>query len=150
MDDGNETSEQIDQSLSDTSNDTTIISRNSPQNVPDDNNQILPKNDDNGGSTSSPSDDILNGDGNGPKSCLSRRCSSRSSSIKKKVNYSESQEIIPPPPLDPVYAVFDDEDEVFSDSISPKVPRGDMCTPYPKKKGSIPGMVLPDWFLDER
>lgn len=77
-----------------------------------------------------------------PKSCLSsRRCSSKSS-IKKKVNYSDSKEYMP---------MATDDDEVFSDSISPQLPRGDMCTPYPKKKGSLPGMSFPsDWFPDDR
>lgn len=100
-------------------------------------------------STSSPSADITPNDQ--PKSCLSRRCSSRTS-IKKKVNYSEDQEIIPLPIDSPPFSSngTGDDDEVFSDSISPKIPRGDMCTPYPKKKGSIPGMVLPDWFTDDR
>lgn len=100
-------------------------------------------------STSSPSADVTPNDQ--PKSCLSRRCSSRTS-IKKKVNYSEDQEIIPLPIDSPPFSSngTGDDDEVFSDSISPKIPRGDMCTPYPKKKGSIPGMVLPDWFTDDR
>lgn len=44
----------------------------------------------------------------------------------------------------------DDNDDVFSDSIEPQLPRGDMCTPYPKKRSSIPGlMFLPDWFPDD-
>lgn len=43
-----------------------------------------------------------------------------------------------------------DDDEVFSDSIEPQLPRGDMCTPYPKKRTSFPGlMYLPDWFGEE-
>lgn len=43
-----------------------------------------------------------------------------------------------------------DDDEVFSDSIEPQLPRGDMCTPYPKKRSSIPGlMYLPDWFGED-
>lgn len=88
-----------------------------------------------------PSDDTVSSEP--PKSCLSRRCSSKSS-IKKKVNYSDSKEYIDVPTVT-------DDDEVFSDSISPQLPRGDMCTPYPKKKSSIPGMSFPsDWFPDDR
>lgn len=93
-----------------------------------------------------PSDDTISSEA--PKSCLSRRCSSKSS-IKKKVNYSDSKEYIPS--FDDVLPVVTDDDEVFSDSISPQLPRGDMCTPYPKKKGSIPGLSFPsDWFPDDR
>lgn len=44
-----------------------------------------------------------------------------------------------------------DDDEVFSDSVPAKFLRGDMCTPYPKKRSSIPGVfALPDWFGDDR
>lgn len=108
-----------------------------------------------------------------PKSCMSSRRSSSKSSIKKRVNYSESQEIIPPPPLldDAAIAIalkngnynyceeidaktntaILDDDEVFSDSVPAKFLRGDMCTPYPKKRSSIPGVfALPDWFADDR
>ena len=85
-------------------------------------------------------------------SCLSRRNSSRSS-IKKKVNYTETTEVIP----EQVYFINeddlhhenpkDDDDDVFSDSIEPILPRGNMCTPYIPKRGSIPGLeALPDWF----
>lgn len=94
-----------------------------------------------------PSDDTMSSEP--PKSCLSRRCSSKSS-IKKKVNYSDSKEFIPSPE-DGLLPMVADDDEVFSDSISPQLPRGDMCTPYPKKKGSIPGLSFPsDWFPDDR
>lgn len=167
-----------DQTLSDTSNDSTTISENS-QNVPihECSSPPLPKPsspttslssiaastaidtdrsttnvdpDNENDSTSSPSADVTPNDQ--PKSCLTRRSSSRTSSIKKKVNYSEDQEFIPLPIDSPPFSSngTGDDDEVFSDSISPKIPRGDMCTPYPKKKGSIPGMVLPDWFTDDR
>lgn len=94
-----------------------------------------------------PSDDTISSEP--PKSCLSRRCSSKSS-IKKKVNYSDSKEYIPSTD-DGLLPMATDDDEVFSDSISPQLPRGDMCTPYPKKKGSIPGLSFPsDWFPDDR
>lgn len=94
-----------------------------------------------------PSDDTISSEP--PKSCLSRRCSSKSS-IKKKVNYSDSKEYIPSLD-DALLPMATDDDEVFSDSISPQLPRGDMCTPYPKKKGSIPGLSFPsDWFPDDR
>ncbi len=94
-----------------------------------------------------PSDDTISSEP--PKSCLSRRCSSKSS-IKKKVNYSDSKEYIPSLD-DGLLPMVTDDDEVFSDSISPQLPRGDMCTPYPKKKGSIPGLSNPsDWFPDDR
>lgn len=94
-----------------------------------------------------PSDDTISSEP--PKSCLSRRTSSKSS-IKKKVNISDSREYIPT--LDDyLLPMVTDDDEVFSDSISPQLPRGDMCTPYPKKKGSIPGLSFPsDWFPDDR
>uniref|UniRef100_A0A182T6M5 CAP N-terminal domain-containing protein n=1 Tax=Anopheles maculatus TaxID=74869 RepID=A0A182T6M5_9DIPT len=80
------------------------------------------------------------------ESCLSRRSSSKSS-IKKKVAYNDSTEVIPPPEYPPP----DDDDSVFSDSVPPKLPRGDMCTPYATKRGSLPGMIaLPDWFAEDR
>jgi hypothetical protein len=89
------------------------------------------------------SDDLSTGSRNFPESCLSRRCSSRSS-IKKRVIYNENPEVIP----SPEYINYDD-DEVFSDSIEPKLPRGNMCTPYLLKRGSLPGMLaLPEWFSD--
>ncbi|XP_058056831.1 uncharacterized protein LOC131208197 [Anopheles bellator] len=80
------------------------------------------------------------------ESCLSRRSSSKSS-VKKKVAYNESTEVIPPPEYPPP----EDDDSVFSDSIPPRLPRGDMCTPYATKRGSLPGMIaLPDWFAEDR
>ncbi|XP_041775782.1 uncharacterized protein LOC121595685 isoform X2 [Anopheles merus] len=80
------------------------------------------------------------------ESCLSRRSSSKSS-IKKKVAYNDSTEVIPPPEYPPP----EDDDSVFSDSVPPKLPRGDMCTPYATKRGSLPGMIaLPDWFAEDR
>uniref|UniRef100_A0A182KEJ8 Uncharacterized protein n=1 Tax=Anopheles christyi TaxID=43041 RepID=A0A182KEJ8_9DIPT len=80
------------------------------------------------------------------ESCLSRRSSSKSS-IKKKVAYNDSTEVIPPPDYPPP----EDDDSVFSDSVPPKLPRGDMCTPYATKRGSLPGMIaLPDWFAEDR
>ncbi|XP_058126069.1 microtubule-associated protein futsch isoform X2 [Anopheles ziemanni] len=80
------------------------------------------------------------------ESCLSRRSSSKSS-IKKKVAYCDSTEVIPPPEYPPP----EDDDSVFSDSVPPKLPRGDMCTPYATKRGSLPGMIaLPDWFAEDR
>ena len=78
------------------------------------------------------------------ESCLSRRSSSKSS-IKKKVNYNDSTEVIPFPEHH-----SGEDDEVFSDSIPPKLPRGDMCAPYRTKRGSIPGLAaLPHWFVEE-
>lgn len=97
--------------------------------------------------------EILEEDLNKPlPSCLSRRNSSRLS-IKKKVNYTETTEVIP----EQVYFMNeddlhhespkDDDDDVFSDSIEPILPRGNMCTPYIPKRGSVPGLeALPDWF----
>uniref|UniRef100_A0A182QPI5 Adenylyl cyclase-associated protein n=1 Tax=Anopheles farauti TaxID=69004 RepID=A0A182QPI5_9DIPT len=80
------------------------------------------------------------------ESCLSRRSSSKSS-IKKKVAYNDSTEVIPPPEYPPP----EDDDSVFSDSVPAKLPRGDMCTPYATKRGSLPGMIaLPDWFAEDR
>lgn len=57
--------------------------------------------------------------------------------------YSE----LPPPPVG-----YDDvDDEVFSDSIPAKMPTGNMCTPFPKKKNSLPGVfALPEWFYEKR
>lgn len=81
-------------------------------------------------------------------SCLSRGGSK--ASIKKKVNLNESAEIIPPQISAEQHSVEED-DEVFSDSIPPKLPRGDMCTPFVTKRGSIPGLAaLPDWFREEK
>lgn len=84
----------------------------------------------------------------GRESCLSRRGSSKSS-LKKKVNYKDNDIVIPPPAY--LNNNWNDDDEVFSDSVPPKLPRGDMCTPYLKNRGSIPGLVaLPDWFAEDR
>lgn len=82
------------------------------------------------------------------KSCLVRGASGRGGSlIKKHVNYSESAEMIPLDNLSDATSPLADDDEVFSDSIDPQLPRGDMCAPYLKKRGSMPGLVaLPDWF----
>lgn len=95
------------------------------------------------------------------RSCLSRRASSVASASKKRVIYNDnavfigdsSQETITLKLIKDLadwHATIDD-DEVFSDSIEPQLPRGDMCTPYPKRRSSIPGMMyLPDWFGDDR
>lgn len=86
------------------------------------------------------------------KSCLVRGASTKSSlSVKKHVNYNESAELIPPLSLVPSdHNSLADDDEVFSDSISPQLPRGDMCAPFMTKRGSMPGLVaLPDWFALE-
>lgn len=118
-----------------------ISERNNVQTDERDQNDNLPS------PPTTPSDDTISSEP--PKSCLSRRCSSKSS-IKKKVNYSDSKEYIPSMD-DGLFPMVTDDDEVFSDSISPQLPRGDMCTPYPKKKGSIPGLSFPsDWFPDDR
>lgn len=91
-------------------------------------------------------------------SCLSRGGSNKNS-IKKKVNLNDSAEIIPPPPPPPLnvaetdtkQASMEEDDEVFSDSVPPKLPRGNMCTPFVTKRGSIPGLAaLPDWFREEK
>lgn len=79
------------------------------------------------------------------KSCLVRGTSRSSVLSKKHVNYNESTEMIPSDQNSLV-----DDDEVFSDSIAPQLPRGDMCAPYLTKRGSMPGLVaLPDWFSME-
>lgn len=85
--------------------------------------------------------------GHGTKSCLVRGSSNRSIlTAKKHVNYSESADIIPAPHISDQNSLADD-DEVFSDSIPPQLPRGDMCAPFMTKRGSMPGLVaLPDWF----
>lgn len=105
------------------------------------------------------------GGGEALRSCLSRRTSSVASTKKRVVLNADQTEIIETtdapsddllqhPSARGVCTSMDthlDDDEVFSDSISPQLPRGDMCTPYPKKKSSIPGlMYLPDWFGDDR
>lgn len=72
-------------------------------------------------------------------------------SIKKKVNYNTSDEVIPATPDPPPPPEEEDNDEVFSDSVPPMLPRGDMCTPFLTKRGSIPGLAaLPDWFREEK
>jgi hypothetical protein len=90
-------------------------------------------------------------------SCLLRRDSARAS-IKKKVRCSETAEVIPPPDyyinnddLRVVAGDDDDEDDVFSDKIPAQVSRGNMCTPYVQRKGSLPMLeALPDWFPNPR
>jgi hypothetical protein len=88
-------------------------------------------------------------------SCFFRRDSARAS-IKKKVRCSEAAEVIPP--VD--YFINEDEgrdisheddDDVFSDSAPVQTPRGNMCTPYVDRKGSLPEIEsLPDWFPTSR
>jgi hypothetical protein len=88
-------------------------------------------------------------------SCFFRRDSARAS-IKKKVRCSEAAEVIPP--VD--YFINEDEgreisheddDDVFSDSAPVQTPRGNMCTPYVDRKGSLPEIEsLPDWFPASR
>lgn len=88
-------------------------------------------------------------------SCLFRRDSARAS-VKKKVRCSETAEVIPPPDyfinIDELRVVEDDdEDDVFSDSAPAQVPRGNMCTPFVERKGSLPMLeALPDWFPNPR
>ena len=78
------------------------------------------------------------------KGCLLRGSSTKSNK-KLHVKYNDSTELIPCADLDQSSPV--DDDEVFSDSIPPQLPRGDMCAPYRTKRGSVPGLVaLPDWF----
>lgn len=88
------------------------------------------------------------------KSCLVRGASTKSSTRSKKhVNYSESAEMIPMNmnPISSDQNSLADDDEVFSDSIPPQLPRGDMCAPFMTKRGSMPGLVaLPDWFAMEQ
>lgn len=80
-------------------------------------------------------------------SCTSQRTLSKSS-MKKRINYNDSTEAMPPSDIS-LNSIYDD-DEVFSDSIQPILPRGNMCTPFLKKRGSMPGLVaLPDWFGSE-
>lgn len=88
-------------------------------------------------------------------SCLFRRDSVQAS-IKKKVRCSESAEVIP---LTNYFLNYDDwcevphedDDDVFSDSAPVQTPRGNMCTPYVERKGSLPGLeLLPDWFPNSR
>lgn len=90
------------------------------------------------------------------QSCLFRRDSARAS-VKKKVRCSETAEVIPSSNYfvnnndELRVAEDDDEDEVFCDKIAAQVPRGNMCTPYVERKGSLPMLeALPDWFPDPR
>ncbi|KAL7031680.1 hypothetical protein ACKWTF_007098 [Chironomus riparius] len=81
--------------------------------------------------------------------CLLRRDSSRAS-VKKKVRCSETAEVIPTPDYfintDELHAE-EDEDDVFCDEVPAQMPRGNMCTPYVARKGSLPVVEpLPDWF----
>jgi hypothetical protein len=87
-------------------------------------------------------------------SCLLRRDSARAS-VKKKVRCSETAEVIPVLDYfvnnDTINPMEDDEDDVFSDSAPAQVSRGNMCTPYVERKGSLPMMeALPDWFPNPR
>lgn len=88
-------------------------------------------------------------------SCLLRRDSSRAS-VKKKVRCSETAEIIPSTGFfincdDLQLPNEDDEDDVFSDSAPAQVSRGNMCTPYVPRKGSLPiPEALPEWFPSPR
>lgn len=91
-------------------------------------------------------------------SCLLRRDSSRAS-VKKKVRCSETAEIIPASDYfinitevtTAANGTEDDEDDVFSDSAPAQVARGNMCTPYVPRKGSLPiPEALPDWFPNPR
>lgn len=89
-------------------------------------------------------------------SCLVRRDSARAS-IKKKVRCIEAAEVIPESNffIDSddwrEFSHEDDEDDVFSDSAPVQTPRGNMCTPYVERKGSLPGLeALPDWFPNTR
>lgn len=88
-------------------------------------------------------------------SCLLRRDSSRAS-VKKKVRCSETAEIIPSTGFfincdDSQQPNEDDEDEVFSDTAPAQISRGNMCTPYVPRKGSLPiPEALPDWFPNPR
>lgn len=87
-------------------------------------------------------------------SCLFRHDSVRAS-IKKKVRCSEAAEVIPQPNYyvnnDWREMPHDDDDDVFSDSAPVQTPRGNMCTPFIERKGSLPGPeALPDWFPNSR
>lgn len=87
-------------------------------------------------------------------SCLLRRDSSRAS-IKKKVRCSETTEVIPPPDYfineDWNEVHQEDDDDVFSDTAPVQTPKGNMCTPYVERKGSLPTIeALPGWFPDSR
>ena len=77
-------------------------------------------------------------------------------SIKKKVRCSETTEVIPTPNYfindeDWQEVPHEDDDDVFSDTAPVQTIRGNMCTPYGDRKGSLPGLeALPDWFPDSR
>lgn len=90
------------------------------------------------------------------QSCLLRRDSARAS-IKKKVRCSEATEVIPINFfINEDYGhelSHEDDDDVFSDSapVQAICVRGNMCTPYVERKGSLPGLeALPDWFPNSR
>lgn len=94
----------------------------------------------------------LMGDGKPLTSCLLRRGSSKSS-FKKKVMYSESTEVIPEPEyfINEDVLFVEDDDDVFSDNMPAPMPRGNMCTPFTARKGSLPSLkALPEWFQDDR
>lgn len=78
-----------------------------------------------------------------PRSCLSRR----SSSLKKSVYINHSAKVI-----EETDRSSWEDDEVFSDSITPSQRRkGHMCAPFLAKRGSIQGSFgLPEWFNEER
>jgi hypothetical protein len=87
-------------------------------------------------------------------SCLLRRDSTRAS-VKKKVRCSETAEVIPTHNyfinIDTDLHIEEDEDDVFCDSAPAQIPRGNMCTPYVKRKGSLPQLeALPEWFPNAR
>lgn len=87
--------------------------------------------------------------------CFFRRDSARAS-IKKKVRCSEATEVIPVSNFfindeDWREVPHEDDDDVFSDSAPVQTMRGNMCTPYIERKGSLPGLeALPDWFPNSR
>lgn len=89
-------------------------------------------------------------------SCLYRHDSVRAS-IKKKVRCSDAAaEVIPVAEYsvnsdDYSELYHDDDDDVFSDSAPVQTSRGNMCTPYIERKGSLPGLeVPPGWFPNSR
>lgn len=86
-------------------------------------------------------------------SCFFRRDSVRAS-IKKKVRCSDAAEVIPLPEYcreNDEETSHEDDDDVFSDSAPVQTPRGNMCTPYIERKGSLPGLeALPEWFPNSR
>jgi len=92
--------------------------------------------------------------------CFFRKDSVRAS-IKKKVRCSETTELIPTPNYyincDELHESTtngnekeEDDDDVFSDTVAPQVTRGNMCSPYVPRKGSLPIEALPDWFPTSR